>query len=56
MLKEDRHYLKSVAEELAEQDEPKPEGMYAVRNDGPRVQDGTSYFHGVWQDSRFTGE
>jgi hypothetical protein len=46
----DRHYINAVTEELAEQDEPKPEGMYAVRNDSGRVQDGASYFHGVWNN------
>jgi hypothetical protein len=48
-MREDRHYLNALAEELALlDDEPKPEGMYAVRNDGGRVQDGASYFHGIY--------
>lgn len=50
-IKSDNHALKALAEELAA-----PEGMYAVRDEGPRVQDGTSYFHGIWNDSRFASK
>ena len=43
-IKSDNHALKALAEEV---------GMRAVRNEGPRIQDGASYFHGIWNDSRF---
>lgn len=43
-IKSDNYALKALAEKV---------GMYAVRDEGPRVQDGTSYFHGIWNDSRF---
>lgn len=43
-IKSDNHALKVLAEEVR---------MHAVRDEGPRIQDGASYFHGIWNDSRF---
>lgn len=49
-IKSDNHALKALAEEVGEV------GMYTVRDQGPRVQDGCSFFHGIWADARFTSK